>query len=317
MNNNTTERRIAVVGAANIDIGGIPHEAFRPADSNPGRVIFTHGGVGRNIVHNLALMGAQVSFVTALGSDSFADGIETELTALGVDMSAAERIPGTNTSTYCYICDAAGDMVAAVCDTGACNLFTPEFLEKRLPLLKSAALIVADANISAEAMRWLVERSGVPVLIDPVSAAKASRVPTDLHGVFAVKPNRIEAELLSGVSIKERADCRKAADVLLSRGSQRVYITLGADGVWCAGEGRHTYLPNIAPALKGATGAGDAFTAGLARAYIDGASLEDAGRLGLAAAAVACESGSAVNPELDLERLITLIHEYGGEYCEQ
>ena len=49
--------RCAVVGAANIDIGGFPAGRLALQDSAPGRVTFSAGGVGRNIACNLARLG--------------------------------------------------------------------------------------------------------------------------------------------------------------------------------------------------------------------------------------------------------------------
>ena len=48
-----------VVGCANIDICG---KSFRPVierDSNPGLVSISYGGVGKNIAHNLSLLGGK------------------------------------------------------------------------------------------------------------------------------------------------------------------------------------------------------------------------------------------------------------------
>ena len=56
---------VAVVGAVNVDIGGTPDSALVPADSNPGRVTVTLGGVGRNIAENLCRLGKRVLMVTA------------------------------------------------------------------------------------------------------------------------------------------------------------------------------------------------------------------------------------------------------------
>ena len=53
--------RCAVVGAANIDIGGFPQGRIALQDSNPGRVILSAGGVGRNIACNLARLGVERS----------------------------------------------------------------------------------------------------------------------------------------------------------------------------------------------------------------------------------------------------------------
>ena len=67
---------VAVVGGVNIDIGGRPFSPLVPRDSNPGRVTVSLGGVGRNIAHNLSLLGAEVQLLTAFGDDVYAMQIE-------------------------------------------------------------------------------------------------------------------------------------------------------------------------------------------------------------------------------------------------
>ena len=49
-----------VVGGVNVDIGGRSFAPLVEADSNPGAVTVSLGGVGRNIAHNLALLGTDV-----------------------------------------------------------------------------------------------------------------------------------------------------------------------------------------------------------------------------------------------------------------
>ena len=61
--------RIAVVGGANMDIGGFPDGRLRLEDSNPGRVHLSVGGVGRNIAENAARLGLDVSLISAIGGD--------------------------------------------------------------------------------------------------------------------------------------------------------------------------------------------------------------------------------------------------------
>lgn len=62
----------AVVGGVNMDIGGQSDGPLVPGDSNPGRVRISLGGVGRNIAHNMALLGLDVRFLTAFGDDIYA-----------------------------------------------------------------------------------------------------------------------------------------------------------------------------------------------------------------------------------------------------
>ena len=56
--------RICVIGGANVDITATSGRAFQFGDSNPGTVQVSWGGVGRNIAHNLALLGDEVELVT-------------------------------------------------------------------------------------------------------------------------------------------------------------------------------------------------------------------------------------------------------------
>ena len=60
---------VAVIGGVNMDIWGRPTGALVMHDSCPGTVRMTPGGVGRNIAHNLRLLGLDVAFITAMGDD--------------------------------------------------------------------------------------------------------------------------------------------------------------------------------------------------------------------------------------------------------
>ena len=79
---------IAVVGAANIDVGGRSFSPLVSGDSNPGVIRSSLGGVGRNIAHNLALLGVPVKLVTALGDDDGARRVRESCRALGIDLLA-------------------------------------------------------------------------------------------------------------------------------------------------------------------------------------------------------------------------------------
>ena len=64
-------KKIYVVGGANVDVLARSFNEIVPADSNPGHVSYSFGGVAHNIACNLAKMGCYVDFVTALSNDAF------------------------------------------------------------------------------------------------------------------------------------------------------------------------------------------------------------------------------------------------------
>ena len=296
---------IAVCGGVNIDIGGRSHGHLVPGDSNPGRIHTSLGGVGRNIAHSLALLGADVKLLTALGGDEGAMRIRESCRALGIDLAFSLAVPDAATSAYLYIDGPDGDMALAVSDMAIYERLTPDWFAGLLPVLNGAELVVLDANLPAESLAFLAERCAAPLLADPVSAAKAPRLGPCLGRLHSLKPNRLEAEVLSGVPIRDSSGAQAAADALLAAGLRRVYITLGPEGVLAAEGAERVFLANPPRRPGDASGCGDAFTAALAWATQRGADLRTCARAGLAAAAITMEHDGSVNPGLSAAELRT------------
>lgn len=292
------DRYIAVVGGVNLDIGGRSSAPLLAGDSNPGVIRSGLGGVGRNIAHNLALLGVKAELITALGDDSGAARIGDSCRRLRIGLEHSLRVPGGATSTYLFIDGPDGDMALAINDMAIYRCMTPNFFRGVLPVLNAAALVVLDTNLPQESIEWLAQHCAAPIFADPVSVAKAERLRGALGRLHTIKPNRMEAELLSGVTITDDASLCRAAEALLDTGLRRVFISLGAEGVLAAERGRLLRLTNPPADTVNTTGCGDAFMAAIARAELDGLPLETAARLGLAAAAVAMESADTINPAM-------------------
>ena len=288
----------AVVGGVNMDIGGRSFAPLVARDSNPGKVRMSLGGVGRNIAHNMSLLGVDVRFLTAFGDDLYAQRIAASCGELGIDISHALTVPGGATPTYLFLNDCDGDMALAISDMEICERITPAYLAANLSLLNNAQLVVTDTNIPAESLRYLTEHCTAPIFADPVSTAKAAKLKPVLGRLHTLKPNRIEAELLSGVRITDDESLRLAAQTLLDTGLHRVFISLGTDGVLAADRREMRLVPCCKATMRNATGAGDAFMAALAWAYLEGTDLENTAASAAAAAAIAIESFETINPAL-------------------
>ena len=196
---------VTVVGGVNMDIGGWPGEVPVMQDSNPGVVRMSLGGVGRNIAHNMALLGMDVRMVTVFGDDINAQKIAASCGELGIDISQSPIIPEGRTSTYLFITDEKGDMALAVSDMEIYKHLTPQMLAQRQTLLNASQAVVLDTNIPAESIEWLADHCAAPLFADPVSTAKAVKLQPVLGRLHTLKPNRIEAEgLLSGIMLDTR-----------------------------------------------------------------------------------------------------------------
>ena len=292
-----------VVGGVNVDIGGRSFAPLVEEDSNPGRVCTSLGGVGRNIAHNMSLMGVDVRMLTAFGDDVNGQRVAASCSELGIDLSHALRLSDAATSTYLYLTDDKGEMALAVSDMEVCKRITPAYLASNLPLLQNAQVAVVDTNIPEEALVYLAENCTVPLFCDPVSTAKAEKLRPILHKIHTLKPNRLEAELLSGIKIQSFTDVEKAAEKLLQMGVHRLFISLGADGVYAAMGDERLHLKNLPGEMVNTTGCGDAFMAALVWAYLQGSDLRETALAGLAAGAVAMESAETINPNMSAAAL--------------
>ena len=299
---------IAVAGGANIDIGGMSFRAVIPHDSNPGVVRMSLGGVGRNIAHNLSLLNVPVRLFTAIGTDLNASRITQSCEALTIHLHAL-RCKDASTSTYLYVADANGDMTCAISDMEICSRLTPGFFAKELSVINRAKALVIDTNLPEETIRYLTEHVTVPVFADTVSVTKAGRLKHVLSGLHTLKPNRLEAELLSGMKVVTETDARNAASHLLEQGVTQVFLSLGEDGVLAARAEGMELIPPLATSAVSLTGAGDAFMAGLAYAYYHDMDFTQAGRVAASAAAIAIDSMETINEAMSSDLLRRTLEE--------
>ena len=304
-----TDPYVAVVGGVNMDIGAVSAGALVARDSNPGHVTTSLGGVGRNIAHNMCLLGQRTAMVTVMGDDDFGRRVQENAKDIGLDLSASAVLPDCRTGTYLYICGPDGDMALAVNDMAIYDRMTPDFLRQRLDFINGADLVVLETNLPEESIRWLCDNCKAPILADPVSTIKAEKLRPVLGKLAALKPNRLEAELLSGMSIRTREDAAQAARKLLDTGLGAVYISLGAEGIYAADRSGDTaWVPCARCTVANATGGGDAVAAALAARMVRGDSLAETARWAVGAGALACEAETTINPAMSWDNIETILN---------
>lgn len=296
-------RRIAVVGGANVDIGGFPAGTLVMKDSNPGVVRISAGGVGRNIAENAARLGMEAELITALGADDNGRMLLEDCRKKGILTGGCIVDANARTSVYLFIGDARGDMHCAVSDMEIQLRLTPEQMEQRLDLLNSVQAVVMDANLPEATIAYLAGQLSVPVFADAVSLAKVRRLRCALDKIYCLKTNRLEAEMLSGMQIRDALDAAEAAKRLMGMGVKRVYLTMGELGALCADERQFAFLPCAPRSIVNATGAGDAFTAALVWAHCEGMDLRECGIAGMAAADIALDAMETVSPRMSRDNL--------------
>lgn len=292
------ETLISVIGGANVDLSATLSDAFIAADSNPGHVEIGYGGVARNIAHNLSLLGANSQLLTVFGGDLFGGLLHDYCKQQGIDIHLSEKHSSLRSGIYLCINNHGGEMIAAVADTEAVREITPEWLAKRIGEINQSEYIVADTNISEDAIRYLMENTTAPLLIDGVSSTKAHRVINALRKCKLPYLHTLKLNLKEALAVTETTTYAEAAQQLLNMGVAHVYITLGSEGVYCRNAAEEWLFPALPGDIVNTTGAGDAFLAGVVFALVKGLQFPQTAQYGLMAARATLMSPKAVNPDI-------------------
>jgi len=292
------EALISVIGGANVDLSATLYDAFIASDSNPGHIEVGYGGVARNIAHNLSLLGARTQLLTVFGGDLFGGLLHDYCKQQGIDIHLSDRDTSLRSGTYLCLNNHSGEMIAAVADTEIIRAITPEWLSKRSGELNLSDFIVADTNISEDAIQWLLEHVTAPLFIDGVSTTKAHRVVNALRRTKLPYLHTLKLNLKEALAVTETSTYAEAAQKLLDMGVAHVYITLGGEGVYCRNAAEEWLFPALPGEVVNTTGAGDAFLAGVVYALSKGIEFPKTAHYGLMAARATLLSPKAVNPDI-------------------
>lgn len=102
--------------------------------------------------------------------------------------------------------------------------------------------------------------------------------------IFILKPNEYEAQIISGVAIRNFHTARKAAEIILKKGVKNVLITHGEKGAYLFNREIQLHIPVPSVADSGVhdeTGCGDQVTALIAAGLAEGLDLLTAARLAI------------------------------------
>lgn len=300
---------VLVVGAAGLDIKVTPYaDDLQEETSTPGHIRNSVGGVARNIAENLARLETPTVLLSVVGGDSPGRRVLEQTEASGVDISHMLVAEDQRTGTWMGLMHQNGQLRLAVDDYSIMEYQTPRYLYNRRRLFSEARMVVIDANVTENALESLfklTDRYDLPVCADPTSASLAGRLCRFIDQLYMVVPNIREATTLCGVTVQanDRDSATRAARQLITLGAKLAVITLGAAGLVYATPHSSGYVPALGVEVIDSTGAGDAFSAGAIFGILNDIPLDEAMRLGVAAAALTLQTPDTVVSDLSLELL--------------
>ncbi len=245
------------------------------------------GGKGSNQAVAAAKLGADVTFLSKLGRDPFADLALKTWADAGVTPSVTQSDDAATGAAYIFIEESTGDNAIIICPGVAATIAVSD-VEANADLIASSAAFMTQLEQPLDAaVRGLeiAREAGALTILNP---APANSIPESMLALCDyVTPNEIETETLTGVAVTSVDDARRAAEVFLAKGVGAAVITLGERGALYHSARQSELVPPVnAGAVVETTGAGDAFNGGFATALARGDDPVDAVRFGCAAAGI-------------------------------
>ncbi len=282
---------IVVVGSINMDLVARMARLPRPGETVHGQSFQTiPGGKGANQAVAVARLGVRVTLIGRVGDDSFG---ETLLRSLAGHSVATEQVlvtPECSSGVALIGVDEDGANSITVV-AGANGRLTVQDIESRAAVIQSADALIVQLETPLDtvtAALRIAKDAGVRTILDP-APAPSSPLPPEVMAVDVISPNQTEAELLTGIVVDDLASAERAARRLRELGAREVALKLGRWGAMlCDAEGRIEHVSAVEVEVVDTTAAGDAFTAALAVALVEGRSLVEAVRCGSAAGTLAC-----------------------------
>ena len=283
--------KVTVFGSFVVDLmGRTPHLPV-PGETVKGSM-FKMGPGGKGFNQGVAAhkAGADVTMVTKLGKDSFANVALDAMKELNMKQDHVFVTEEAETGCALILVDENTSQNEIVVLLGACNTITDEEVDSLTDVLKDSEYLLTQLETNVSAANRVIDiayRNNTKVILNTAPVQ-----PVDdeiLKKVYLITPNEVEAEILTGIPVDSKENADKAADWFFEKGVENVLITLGGRGVYIATKEKREIIPAYHVEAIDTTGAGDAFNGGLVAALAEGKDLWEAAGFANALAAVAVQ----------------------------
>lgn len=279
--------KIVVVGSSNTDMVIKASRLPVPGETVIGQEFMMNpGGKGANQAVAIARMGGDVSLITKTGNDLFgrqsvelynSENIKTDFVFSDHDKPSGVAMISV---------DAFGENCILVAPGANASLSVAD-IEKARHEIENAGILLMQLEIPMTTVEYAAEiaaANGVKVVLNPAPAQTLSDRLLEI--LYVVVPNKTEAEMLSGITVKDWASARRAADKIAERGVRIVVITLGALGALVKENGSYYEVCSETVEAVDTTAAGDTFCGTLCVGLSEGKNVVDAVKMACKASAI-------------------------------
>ncbi len=281
------KRRILVVGSSNTDMVIQVQKFPVPGETILGGKFFMNpGGKGANQAVAASRLGGLVTFIGKIGDDIFGKQavqlLEDE--GINVDFVGADREQPSGVAMITV--DASGENSIVVAP-GSNSTLLPADFDRSGEEINGCDIVLMQLEIPIKTVEYIAKKVTAldkKVILNPAPAARLSD--DLLKALSIITPNETEAELLTGIKVRDEASTRQAALKLKGKGVDTVIITLGKNGAFVLADDFTGQIPAPVVNAVDTTAAGDTFNGALAVGLSEGNTIQDAVQFACNAASV-------------------------------
>ena len=288
---------IVVIGDVFIDIKGYSTSPYIPYGRNAGTIVQIHGGVGRNVVEDIANVELEPTFISLVDNDAMGEDVIQKLNRHKVNTSYMRKVEN-GMGTWLAVFDHEGDVVASISKRPDHSPVERILDEQGDEIFKDADSIVIEIDIDKEIVKktfYYAEKYNKKVYAIVSNMTIAIERRDFLRRTACFVCNQQEAGILFSEDY-EQMTAEELAEILPERIRSakipQMVVTMGGDGAVYAGrEGNKGIYPALKVDVIDTTGAGDAFFSGVCIGLTYGKTLREACGIGTRlASTVICTS---------------------------
>lgn len=221
------------------------------------------GGKGANQAVAAKRCGSEVSMISKIGKDENGTELRNKLIDDNINVEYVFEDKKEPTGMALIMVNEGGNN-SIIVNSGSNMTLNSSEIKSTENIIKDSDILISQfetpEEITLEAFKMAKNYDKITIL----NPAPAKKINDELlKYTDLIIPNETEAEVLTGVKVKNLDDAKKAGKVFLEKGVKFVIITLGENGAALIGEDFCDVIPAYKVNAIDTTAAGDSFIGGL------------------------------------------------------
>ncbi len=230
------------------------------------KYIIGPGGKGSNQAIAAARAGGEVSFISKVGKDNYADLAISLYKDTGINFDGLVIQENESTGSAGILINRKTGENAINVVPGAAGTIGKNLIDKNLNIIKNSKIFLTQLETPKDVTLYALKEAKSQNCITILNPAPSREIPDDyFQYVDFFTPNETEASFYLNKLVKNEDDCKVAGNFFLEKGVKNILITLGEKGCYFKNSDEEFLIPasNLNKPVVDTTGAGDAFNGAL------------------------------------------------------